>query len=275
MRALNSHLGRDKSFFQTVGSRALRACFICAIAGGMAATARGNFTETYDDGTDVGLWTATFNFPRIIEPSGGNPGVYLQQGGFSSHTPTWGSASTRYQPGFNDEFKVDSVFTGDWAGAGVTSFSADLDILQAGGWGPDRAVTLALLQMDGTGFNVNFEATYTLPDFGDTPPVGWQTYAFQVNADSSTIPVGWVFTHGDGSAGTDAEWSTFLQRIDLTTIGYYKPGFAYVGFGAWTLGIDNVHIETVPEPASLTLLSFGLGGLLVGSVVVRQRRPAR
>lgn len=30
------------------------------------------FIETYDDGTDVGLWHCSLSVPRIIEASGGN-----------------------------------------------------------------------------------------------------------------------------------------------------------------------------------------------------------
>ena len=205
------------------------------------------FIETYDDGTDVGIWNCSLSVPRIIETSGGNPGAYVQQGGFSTHVPTWFSVSTRYQPGFNDTYKNDSIYTGDWTSLGVTSLTADLNIIQAGGWGPDRAVTLELLQMDDTGFNVNYEATYTLHDLPN-PPVGWHRYSFRVNANSPRIPHGWVFTRGDGSPGTDAEWSPFLHRIDLTSIGYYKPGFAYVGFGAWILGIDNIEIAFQAGP---------------------------
>jgi hypothetical protein len=206
------------------------------------------FVENYDDGTDTGQWLVSNSTPRVIESSGGNPGAFLEQGGFSTHIPTWGSASPRYQPGYNDTWKVDSVFTGDWADAGVTTFSIDMDVIQAGGWGPDRAVTLELLQMDDSGFGVNYEATYTIP-LGSEPPAGWQNYAFPVNADSATIPPGWVFTRGDGTPGTDAEWSQFLKRIDLTSVGYYKPGYAYIGLGSWTLGIDNVTLRTVPPGA--------------------------
>src|SRR5205814_9799777 len=83
---------------------------------------------------------------------------------------------------------------------------------------------------------------YTLPDLPE-PPVGWQTYSFPVDANSPTIPQGWVFTRGDGTPGTDAEWSPFLHCIDLTSIGFYKPGFAYPGFGTWILGIDNIEID--------------------------------
>ena len=237
-----------KAFLSPFLSRTLRTSLFCVVMVGLVAAARGSFIETYDDGSDVGLWIAAFNVPRIIEPSGGNPGAYLQQGDFSTHTPTWASVSTRYQPGFNDDFKVNSIYTGDWAAIGVISLRADLNIIQAAAWGTDRAVTMQLLQMDETGFNVNFEATYTLPDLPDVPPVGWQTYSFPVDANSSTVPPGWVFTHGDGTPASDAEWAILMSRIDLTSIGFYKPGFAYPGFGTWILGIDNISIQTALQP---------------------------
>jgi hypothetical protein len=58
--------------------------------------------------------------PRIIETGGGNPGAYVQQGGFSTSIPTWASISTRFQPGVNDPYKIDSIYTGDWTSLGVT-----------------------------------------------------------------------------------------------------------------------------------------------------------
>ncbi len=205
-----------------------------------------SFVETYDDGTDVGLWHCSVGVPRIIEISGGNPGAYLQQGGFSSSIPTWASISTRFQPGVNDPYKIDSIYTGDWTSLGVTGIAADLNVIHVATWATDRAVTLELLQMDETGFNVNYDATYTLPDLPE-PPIGWQTYSFPVDANSPTIPQGWIFTRGDGTPGTDAEWSPFLHRIDLTSIGFYKPGFAYPSLGTWILGIDNIEIDFQPD----------------------------
>jgi hypothetical protein len=220
-----------------------------AAVGAADDRATNTFIETYDDQTDVGLWHCATGVPRIIEPSGGNPGAYLQQGGFSSSIPTWASISTRFQPGFPDPYKIDSIYTGDWTTLGVTSLTVDLNVIQVATWATDRAVTLELLQMDDTGFNVNYDATYTLPDLPE-PPVGWQTYSFPVDANSPTIPQGWVFTRGDGTPGTDAEWSPFLRRVDLTSIGFYKPGFAYPSLGTWVLGIDNVEIDfqTGPTP---------------------------
>jgi xanthomonalisin len=203
------------------------------------------FVETYDDGTDTGQWLASLNVPRVFESGGGNPGKYLEQDDIQTHAPNWGTASPRYQPGYNDKYKIDSVFTGDWTDAGVTDLSIDMDVLQDGGWGPGRGVTLELLQMDDTGFNITYEATYTLP-LGQKVPKGWRTYSFPVNADSSTIPAGWVFTHGDGTPGSDAEWSQFLKRVDLTSVGYYKPRIDYPGFGTWTVGIDNVTLKSMP-----------------------------
>jgi hypothetical protein len=133
------------------------------------------FIETYDDGTDVGLWHCSLGVARVIEASGGDPGAYLQQGGFSSHVPTWASVSTRFQPGVNDPYKIDSIYTGDWTTLGVTGITVDLNIIQVASWGTDRAVTLELLQMDETGFNVTYDATYTLPDSLSRPSAGRHT----------------------------------------------------------------------------------------------------
>ena len=227
--------------------RIIRAFSFYVVAASMLASTQTSFIETYDDGTDVGLWHCSLGVPRIIEASGGNPGAYLQQGGFSAAIPIWGSISTRFQPGVNDPYKIDSIYTGDWTTLGVTSIAVDLNVIQVATWATDRAVTLELLQMDDTGFNVNYDATYTLPDLPN-PPVGWQTYSFPVDANSSTIPQGWVFTHGDGTPGTDAEWSPFLHRVDLTSIGFYKPGFAYPSLGTWILGIDNIQIDFQAGP---------------------------
>jgi hypothetical protein len=113
-----------------------------AILGAGNDSETSTFIETYDDGTDVGIWNCSLSVPRILETSGGNPGAYIQQGGFSTHVPTWASVSPRYQPGFNDTYKNDSIYTGDWASLGVTSITADLNVIQVATWATDRAVTL-------------------------------------------------------------------------------------------------------------------------------------
>lgn len=230
------------------------------------------YTETYDDGTDIGQWVAANSPPRVINATGGvGGGAFLSQSNFSSAIPSWGSASPRYQPGFNDTYKIDSVFTGNWYAAGVTNISVDLNVLQAASW-PEtdgRPITLKLLQMDPTGDGVQYEATYTT-DAALEPPVGWTHYDFTVNAAGGAIPAGWVFTKAvtdaDGNVdyvdGTDADWADMMKQIDLTAFGYYAPGFAYPSHGAWALGIDNPTIVTgaVPEPgvAVAALPAMGL-----------------
>jgi hypothetical protein len=243
----SSYRNNYRTFRHTIFPGILRASLFCLVAVGIVAAAEANFIETYDDGTDVGLWHCSVGAPRTIEVTGGNPGAYVQQGGFSTSIPTWASISTRFQPGVSDPYKIDSIYTGDWTSLGVTSIIVDLNVIQVATWATDRATTLELLQMDDTGFNVNYDATHTLPDLPD-PPVGWQTYSFPVDANSPTIPQGWVFTRGDGTPGTDAEWSPFLHRIDLTSIGFYKPGFAYPSLGTWILGIDNIEIDFQAGP---------------------------
>ena len=243
----STYMENHKTFCLTICPRTLRASLFFLVVLGVVATTRANFIETYDDGTDVGLWHCSVNAARILEASGGNPGAYIQQGGFSTAVPTWASISTRFQPGVSDPYKTDSIYTGDWTTLGVTSIAVDLNVIQVATWATDRAVTLELLQMDETGFNVTYDATYTLPDLPE-PPVGWQTYSFPVDANSPTIPAGWVFTRGDGTPGTDAEWSPFLHRVDLTSIGFYKPGFAYPSLGTWILGIDNIEIDFQAGP---------------------------
>jgi subtilase family serine protease len=203
-----------------------------------------NTIETYDDGKDLGEWIADQKVPRVIATEGGNPGYFLEQANMANHLPTWGSASPRYQPGVNDKYKNYSAFTGDWTDARVVSFSADMKVIQDGGWATDRGVTLELVAMDDAGIDIVYQATYTIP-LPDTTPVGWHTYSFPVNANAATVPNGWVFTLGDGvTPAPAAEWSKFLKRVDLTTIGFYKPWIFYTGLSTWTVGIDNVTVRS-------------------------------
>jgi len=237
----------------------------------VAGAAHASFTETYDAGTqDVGDWlgvTSTTAF-RVIEPTGGNPNGYLHVNE-SRAVPSWETASTRYQPGFNDEFKRDSVFTGDWTSAGVTSLGVDLNVFGYGSWTEDRALTLMLRGWDGPTDSVSFEATLTIVDLPDPVSPGWNHYDFNIDANSSVIPKGWDVTFGDGTPAGDSDWSTFLHQVDLVSIEYGKPGYFYPSHGVWDMGIDNISINTaapVPEPMSCTAL--GLGAL----ALIRRRK---
>src|SRR5262249_4748178 len=119
-------------------------------------------------------------------------------------------------------------------------------------WATDRAPTLRLDRWDDVNSTVLIDATYTGPDLpNDHPPPNWRTYSFPVAAQSTTIPAGWVVSRGDGQVATDADWVTLMQRVDLTTFGFWKPGFFYSSLGSWSEGIDNIQIIAVPEPGCL------------------------
>jgi hypothetical protein len=120
---------------------------------------------------------------------------------------------------------------------------------------------MQIMQMDSTGFTVNYVATYSTA-LMYSPPVGWTHYDFPVGANLSTPPAGWVFTRGDGSPPGPGEWTTFLSRIDIVTLVYAQPGFAYPSLGTWTLGLDNVGVVTVPGPGSGAV--FGMMATLFG-----------
>jgi len=208
-----------------------------------AASPDADFTERYDPGTmDVGNWLLTTNTlrPRVIEATGGDPGGYLDSE-VSSPIPTWSTASTRFQPGVDDDAKRDSVFVGDYYANDVDHVSADLQVYQAGSWTPGRTVTLHLMSWDVATNSLAFEAFNSLPDI-PTVPMGWHHYKFDVDARSARVPSGWDFRRGDGTPGTDAEWATFMHQIDAVGFGYWKPGYVYPSLGLWKLGIDNIHV---------------------------------
>lgn len=205
-----------------------------------------DFTETYETSTlDVGGWILTTNPQRIrtIEPTGGDPDGFLY-GEVSVAVPAWSTASTRYQPGVGDAFKHDSVFVGDFDAADITTLAADLDVLQAGNWSSNRTITLHVARWDATAGAVGLEAFYSLPDIA-APPSGWNHYSFALPARSPSIPAGWQLQRGDGTAGSDADWTALMHQVDLVELVYGRPGYLYPSMGLWDLGIDNIHISAL------------------------------
>jgi hypothetical protein len=224
-----------------------------------------SFTEDFESGSNTGNWIMSVNNLPSSVSSGGNPGQYLQTASLSSSIPTWQTADTNYDPGNNDGLKQNSAFTGNWLDAGVTGFSADMNLFHIGSWTGDRTVSLELTQWTTAG--IGDTAFFSMADMPN-PPTGWNNFSFDIGAASGHVPTGWVFTHNDGTAGTDAEWGDFMKQVDSVAITWSKPGFFYPSFGSWTVGIDNIHIETAPVPEPSTWAAMGFGLL----VLIRRRK---
>ncbi len=195
----------------------------------LAFPARGGFVETFDNGSNEGDWHLTVN-PATIEPDGGNPGPYLHATADAA-IPTWYvplGTSTRY-------------FLGNFARKRVGTLAVDIDIF-SGVEVPDRAITLDLNTTLGTGdFRKGVDAYYIGTAISRLP-AGWHTYAFPINAASTTIPPGWVVTKGNGRPGTDVDWQALMGDVETLGVELGTPGFFYP-FGIWDLGLDNARIS--------------------------------
>jgi hypothetical protein len=69
--------------------------------------ATNTFIETYDDGTDVGLWHCSVGVPRDVEANGGNPAPMFSRAA-SARPYRHGRASRRV---FNREFPTRTRLT--------------------------------------------------------------------------------------------------------------------------------------------------------------------
>ncbi len=190
--------------------------------------------EGFENGSDDGDWHLSSNPNELltIEPTGGNPGAYLH-GTVDAAVPTWYVALDTSS----------THFLGNYAKAGVRGMSFDLNIF-SGLQVPDRAVTLDLKTTFGTGdFSKGVDAYYVGTDISKLPR-GWQTYSFPLDAQSQTIPEGWVVTLGDGRQGTDADWQALMRDVETIGLELGQPGYFYPTW-IWDIGLDNVRIGRI------------------------------
>jgi hypothetical protein len=224
--------------------------YVLAVAVGLlAAGARADVVDTFDNNVNQGTWRLTSNTSRLyqIEPTGGNPGAYLH-GQVAAAVPTWYVSNPTANP-----------FLGNYSATGVHSFAFDLNI-SGGVQVPDRVLTLHLYTTLGTGDPAQGIEAYELgTDISNYQP-GWFRYMYSLNAGSTSIPQGWVVTEGNGNPGTDADWRTLVSHVENITMALGQPGYFYPNLNVWDIGLDNVTLSTVPAPAGIG--AVGLAGLI-------------
>ncbi len=213
------------------------------------APATADVLDDFENGTNHGNWLGV-NQNTWLKPTGGNPDWWLN------------AVENMGEPLFQFLRDPGNVFAGDYVAEGVSGFSVDLRA--DAGFSQDNpegcGITLRLYWTNGGQYPLDIEAWYA----GDTWPklgTGWKSYMFPLPAASPTIPDGWTVYRGDGSPGVDADWQYLMHNIDQVQIQYGEIGYMFP-IRSWNIGMDNVRLLTVPEPATALALLIAAGALL-------------
>jgi len=211
------------SFRSTLLTSVATACLLT-----VAAT--GSYTESFE-GTNVGGWT--WGFGDTVPAFGGNPGAYLRTNGLDTFAPT-----PRTTTAANE-------FTGDYRARGVTSVGVDLKTDFAAFGTGGRPCTLMLIHDNGTpGTQLDDTAAYFMGSNIPAEGAGWISYDYDVPSQETDLPSGWLLLNmGDSGAPANHTWEQVMQSVSRVQFFYGNPTYFFI-FQQWTLGMDNVRIET-------------------------------
>ncbi len=227
------------------------------LVAGVATASAETVTDTFDGGTNIGHWTFGVTVPDTIEDSGGNPGAWLRNRGIVSFAPI-----------LRNEFGSDSPFVGDYRARQVTSISIDARTDFASFGAAGREFSLLLRDTKGT-FDVDDDDyAYYVGEIVPQPGQGWVSYNFDIPSQSNdAVPAGWRGGWvGDGeNFRPGVEWRDVISSVDQVEFWWLNPSF-FALIQDWDVGVDNVSIDFVPEPGTLSML--GLAGL----AALRRRR---
>jgi hypothetical protein len=207
-----------------------------------AAAFADTFTETFDNGSNVGGWH--YSGPgETIETSGGNPGAYLHSPSLDTFAP---------QPRTSGP---DSVFTGDFQGRNVSVIGIDLITIAVDFSAAGRPLTLMLISDAGTPADPNDDwAAYLIgPQDVPVPGEGWKSFSFPVPSQSPTLPAGWQ-TIALGPSSPPPDWNDLITDVDEVRFFYGDPTNFFI-FQMWDVGLDNVTITADVVPVELVGLA--------------------
>jgi len=219
------------------------SCSLAAVLLACAPAFADTFTETFDNGSNVGGWL--YGGPgETIETTGGNPGAYLHSPSLDTFAP---------QPRTSGP---DSVFTGDFQGRNVSVLGVDLITIAVDLSAAGRPLTLMLVSNAGTPGDANDDwAAYFLgPQNVPEPGDGWVSFSFPVPSQSPTPPPGWQ-TIALGPNSPPPDWNDLITDVDEVRFFYGDPTNFFI-FQFWDVGLDNVTITADVVPVEL--LGFGV-----------------
>lgn len=204
----------------------LWAALFALVSNGWAVYAH---TEDWSGGTTAG-WTAnTIDSTVVYAAAGGNPDGHIQTRGPS--------------PGDFDIGALTAIpdFTGNYAAAGITGVSVDLNFMNGqfdGAW-----LRFRYLDATQSGWLYPLTAVY---------PSSWQTYSVNFDptwTDLQARNAGWL-TDDDLFVGVDPSASFAATLANVYTTEVWISGDINL-----IAGIDNFTV--VPEPATLAIMAIG------------------
>jgi hypothetical protein len=196
------------------------------------------FTETFDNGSNVGGWL--YGGPgETIESSGGNPGWYLHSPSIDTFAP---------QPRTSGP---DSVFTGNFQDRNVSVIGIDLITIAVDFSAADRPLTLMLVSAAGTPGDPSddWAAYFIGPQNVPVPGDGWVSFSFNVPSQSPAPPPGWQ-TIAFGPNSPPPNWNALITDVDEVRFFYGDPTNLFI-FQMWDVGLDNVTITADVVPVEL------------------------
>ena len=219
----------------------IAALFVALLVSSSAQGPKLTFVEGFETGSNTGNWSF-FGDPttglEVIDPSGGNPGSF-----WHSLCGEGLACLDTFAPQLRTQVGVESIFTGDYRGKGVTTMGVDLAVLGPPGVTTGGRPLTLILRHDADTPDDPFDdvVVYRLGKRNIPSDDGnWRQYRFQVPSSKTTLPNGWLVLQGSGD--DDADWNQVIQDVSQAEYFFGDPTFFFI-FQQWELGVDNLRIR--------------------------------
>ena len=201
---------------------------------GREAAAQTTFTDTFEGQVNSAGWSWNVTTPDTYPPTGGNPGMWLQNTLVSS-----------FAPRLTTQAGTDCAFHGDYVAMGVTRISIDARTDFAS-LNSQRDFSLVLRDTHGTPNDFDDDDyVYFVGPLIPQPGQGWRHYDFNIPSDYTGpgLPAGWT-----GGYSGDLEnlrpgvtFADVLRGVDSVEFWWIHPAF-FAFFQEWSVGADNIAI---------------------------------